>query len=70
MSQVFKSTLVFAALIGVAAVLYAVVGEPRDLEWFVFFGVMVLMFGLIGVWRWRRAQLDPAAQKRTPQRLQ
>ncbi len=58
MSQVVKNTLVFAALLAGAAVVYAAVGKPRDTEWFVFFSFMVLVYGLINFVRWRRAQLD------------
>ena len=69
MSQAVKHTLVLAALLAIAAVVYAAVGEPRDTEWFVFFGLMVLMFGLINVVRRRRAQLNPPARHRSTHQL-
>ena len=70
MSQVVKNTLVLATLLAIAAVAHAEVGEPRDAEWFAFFSLMVLVFGLINFLRWRRAQLDPSAQNRSMQQPQ
>ena len=64
MSRVVKKTLAMATVVGIAAVLYAAVGKPRDTEWFVFFGLMIMLFGLINWSRWRRSQ--PAQIRPTP----